>query len=46
MGLVLAGIITINIWGILSSLLIMLAHWLCFSGLFFLVNIVYDLVLS
>nr|WID87037.1 NADH dehydrogenase subunit 4 [Carausius sp.] len=42
MGLVLSGIMTMNFWGMYGSLILMLAHGLCSSGLFCLVNIVYD----
>lgn len=43
-GLVLGGIITINIWGFWGALTIMLAHGLCSSGLFCLANISYERV--
>nr|ATI10815.1 NADH dehydrogenase subunit 4 [Megalophasma granulatum] len=42
MGLVLSGIMTMNYWGIYGSLILMLAHGLCSSGLFCLANIVYE----
>nr|ATL15431.1 NADH dehydrogenase subunit 4 [Callosobruchus analis] len=42
MGLVLAGIMTLNIWGFWGALVMMLAHGLCSSGLFCLVNMVYE----
>nr|YP_010882188.1 NADH dehydrogenase subunit 4 [Pulchriphyllium bioculatum]WID87102.1 NADH dehydrogenase subunit 4 [Pulchriphyllium bioculatum] len=42
MGLVLMGLMTLNYWGIFGSLILMVAHGLCSSGLFCLVNIVYD----
>nr|YP_010882214.1 NADH dehydrogenase subunit 4 [Stheneboea repudiosa]WID87128.1 NADH dehydrogenase subunit 4 [Stheneboea repudiosa] len=42
MGLVLAGIMSLNYWGFMGSLVLMLAHGLCSSGLFCLVNIVYE----
>lgn len=41
-GLVLRGIITINYWGIIGGLIIILAHGLCSSGLFCLANISYE----
>nr|YP_009236881.1 NADH dehydrogenase subunit 4 [Spiniphilus spinicornis]AMJ17346.1 NADH dehydrogenase subunit 4 [Spiniphilus spinicornis]QVM79148.1 NADH dehydrogenase subunit 4 [Spiniphilus spinicornis] len=44
MGLVLAGIMTLNIWGFLGSLVMMVAHGLCSSGLFCLANIAYERV--
>nr|QWB85711.1 NADH dehydrogenase subunit 4 [Chlorophorus diadema diadema] len=42
MGLVLGGIMTLNVWGFSGSLVMMLAHGLCSSGLFCLANIVYE----
>lgn len=42
MGLVLGGIITINSWGYYGSLIIIIAHGLCSSGLFCLANISYE----
>nr|YP_009757481.1 NADH dehydrogenase subunit 4 [Bruchidius uberatus]QIM59428.1 NADH dehydrogenase subunit 4 [Bruchidius uberatus] len=42
MGMVLAGIMTLNIWGFWGSLVMMLAHGLCSSGLFCLANITYE----
>nr|YP_010284541.1 NADH dehydrogenase subunit 4 [Allotraeus orientalis]UKQ56284.1 NADH dehydrogenase subunit 4 [Allotraeus orientalis] len=42
MGLALAGIMTLNIWGAWGSLVMMLAHGLCSSGLFCLANISYE----
>nr|QAY81985.1 NADH dehydrogenase subunit 4 [Aristobrotica sp. REN-2018] len=42
MSLVLAGIMTLNWWGIWGSLFMMLAHGLCSSGLFCLANIYYE----
>nr|YP_010882149.1 NADH dehydrogenase subunit 4 [Lopaphus sphalerus]WID87063.1 NADH dehydrogenase subunit 4 [Lopaphus sphalerus] len=42
MGLVLSGLMTLNNWGIFGSLILMLAHGLCSSGLFCLANIVYE----
>nr|AFU50215.1 NADH dehydrogenase subunit 4 [Orsodacne lineola] len=42
MGLVLSGIMTLNIWGFWGSLVMMLAHGLCSSGLFCLANISYE----
>nr|QWB85646.1 NADH dehydrogenase subunit 4 [Tragosoma depsarium] len=44
MGLVLAGVMTLNVWGFWGSLIMMLAHGLCSSGLFCLANIVYERV--
>nr|UUL71582.1 NADH dehydrogenase subunit 4 [Aromia bungii] len=42
MGLALAGLMTLNIWGFWGSLVMMLAHGLCSSGLFCLANIGYE----
>lgn len=42
MGLVIRGLITGNIWGSSGGLIIMLGHGLCSSGLFVLVNIIYE----
>lgn len=44
MGLVLGGVITLNYWGVCGSLMIIVAHGLCSSGLFCLANIVYERV--
>lgn len=41
-GLLLRGLLTFNYWGIIGSLVIMLAHGLCSSGLFVLVNLNYE----
>nr|APX39386.1 NADH dehydrogenase subunit 4 [Longitarsus luridus] len=46
MGLVLAGIMTFNFWGINGALGLMLAHGLCSSGLFCLANLSYERVFS
>nr|APX39648.1 NADH dehydrogenase subunit 4 [Longitarsus lycopi] len=46
MGLVLAGIMTLNFWGINGALGMMLAHGLCSSGLFCLANLYYERVFS
>nr|AFU50262.1 NADH dehydrogenase subunit 4 [Stenurella nigra]ARH54671.1 NADH dehydrogenase subunit 4 [Stenurella nigra] len=42
MGLVLGGLLSLNIWGFWGSLVMMLAHGLCSSGLFCLANISYE----
>nr|QZL38956.1 NADH dehydrogenase subunit 4 [Lixus subtilis] len=42
MGLVLAGIMTMNLWGVWGALVLMLAHGLCSSGLFCLANLSYE----
>nr|ARH53865.1 NADH dehydrogenase subunit 4 [Epuraea guttata] len=46
MGLVLSGIMTLNNWGMSGSLVMMLSHGLCSSGLFCLANISYERFLS
>nr|ARH54515.1 NADH dehydrogenase subunit 4 [Nosodendron fasciculare] len=46
MGMVLCGIMTLNYWGLCGSLLMMLAHGLCSSGLFCLANISYERLMS
>nr|YP_009441937.1 NADH dehydrogenase subunit 4 [Pityophthorus pubescens]AOY40158.1 NADH dehydrogenase subunit 4 [Pityophthorus pubescens] len=42
MGMVMAGILTLNIWGYLGGMILMLAHGLSSSGLFCLANLVYE----
>lgn len=42
MGIVLAGLITLTIWGISGSYTLIIAHGLCSSGLFCLANISYE----
>nr|ALO77092.1 NADH deshydrogenase subunit 4 [Paramarygmus sp. PAR01] len=46
MGLVLAGVMTLNFWGLGGSLAMMVAHGLCSSGLFCLANICYERLMS
>nr|QKY63918.1 NADH dehydrogenase subunit 4 [Triatoma vitticeps] len=46
MGLVLCGIFSLNFWGLWGSLILMIGHGLCSSGLFCLANIVYERVSS
>lgn len=41
-GLVISGILIMNLSGIIGSLILILAHGLCSSGLFCLTNIVYE----
>uniref|UniRef100_T1HEZ2 NADH-ubiquinone oxidoreductase chain 4 n=1 Tax=Rhodnius prolixus TaxID=13249 RepID=T1HEZ2_RHOPR len=43
-GLVLCGIFSINIWGLCGSLVLIIGHGLCSSGLFCLANIIYERV--
>ena len=42
MGIVLSGLITLRYWGICGSYTLIIAHGLCSSGLFCLVNIAYE----
>nr|ALY11311.1 NADH dehydrogenase subunit 4 [Obrium sp. NS-2015] len=42
MGLVLSGLMTLNKWGFLGALIMMLGHGLCSSGLFCLANMMYE----
>nr|APX40936.1 NADH dehydrogenase subunit 4 [Apteropeda orbiculata] len=46
MGLVLSGILTLNYYGIFGGLILMLGHGLCSSGLFCLVNLIYERTFS
>nr|YP_009738175.1 NADH dehydrogenase subunit 4 [Hippodamia variegata]QIB71475.1 NADH dehydrogenase subunit 4 [Hippodamia variegata] len=46
MGLMMAGLLTLNLWGFTGSLMIMLAHGLCSSCLFVLVNLSYERLFS
>nr|AEP27623.1 NADH dehydrogenase subunit 4 [Brachytemnus porcatus] len=46
MALVLSGILTMNLWGVWGSLILMVAHGLCSSGLFCLANSSYERTLS
>nr|QTH79129.2 NADH dehydrogenase subunit 4 [Hemathlophorus sp.] len=42
MGLMLGGLLTLMQWGICGSFLMMISHGLCSSGMFCLVNIIYE----
>nr|YP_009441638.1 NADH dehydrogenase subunit 4 [Incoltorrida madagassica]AOY39144.1 NADH dehydrogenase subunit 4 [Incoltorrida madagassica] len=42
MGLVLSGLMTMNYWGMCGSFMMMIAHGLCSSGMFCLININYE----
>nr|UPL65684.1 NADH dehydrogenase subunit 4 [Homoeocerus unipunctatus] len=42
MGMVICGIMTCNYFGLLGSLILMIGHGLCSSGLFSLANMVYE----
>nr|YP_009555982.1 NADH dehydrogenase subunit 4 [Myllocerinus aurolineatus]QBF03599.1 NADH dehydrogenase subunit 4 [Myllocerinus aurolineatus] len=46
MGMVLAGVMTLSLWGFWGALVLMLAHGLCSSGLFCLANISYERISS
>nr|YP_009471343.1 NADH dehydrogenase subunit 4 [Creobroter jiangxiensis]AVE15719.1 NADH dehydrogenase subunit 4 [Creobroter jiangxiensis] len=42
MGLVIGGLMTLNMWGFYMTFVLMIAHGLCSSGLFCLANISYE----
>nr|YP_010598403.1 NADH dehydrogenase subunit 4 [Citharomantis falcata]UIX55347.1 NADH dehydrogenase subunit 4 [Citharomantis falcata] len=42
MGLVVGGLMTLNVWGLYMTFVLMIAHGLCSSGLFCLANISYE----
>nr|QHD19747.1 NADH dehydrogenase subunit 4 [Epilachna admirabilis] len=42
MSLMFSGLLTLNYWGMVGSLMMMIAHGLCSSGLFVLVNLCYE----
>nr|AII41665.1 NADH dehydrogenase subunit 4 [Allopsontus sp. 2 JZ-2014] len=42
MGLVISGLMSMSFWGLESCLVMMIAHGLCSSGMFVLVNICYE----
>nr|YP_009255745.1 NADH dehydrogenase subunit 4 [Tenodera sinensis]AND97218.1 NADH dehydrogenase subunit 4 [Tenodera sinensis]AVE15693.1 NADH dehydrogenase subunit 4 [Tenodera sinensis] len=42
MGLVIGGLMTLNVWGFYMTFVLMIAHGLCSSGLFCLANITYE----
>nr|ALO77689.1 NADH deshydrogenase subunit 4 [Urodontus glabratus] len=46
MSMVISGILTFNDWGLIGSLVLMIAHGLCSSGLFCLANINYERINS
>nr|AYR05235.1 NADH dehydrogenase subunit 4 [Coleoptera sp. ACP-2013] len=46
MGLVIGGLMTFSYWGMTGSLAMMVAHGLCSSGLFCLVNLNYERIFS
>nr|ALO70484.1 NADH deshydrogenase subunit 4 [Ctenisodes sp. 1 EF-2015] len=46
MSMVIGGILTMNYWGVIGSIIMMVAHGLCSSGLFCMVNISYERLLS
>jgi NADH-ubiquinone oxidoreductase chain 4 len=41
-GIVIAGLITLSVWGYIGSYVLIIGHGLCSSGLFCLSNIVYE----
>nr|AML26455.1 NADH dehydrogenase subunit 4 [Staphylinidae sp. BMNH 1274656] len=46
MSMVIGGIMTMNYWGLVGALMMMVAHGLCSSGMFCLANISYERILS
>nr|AML25934.1 NADH dehydrogenase subunit 4 [Staphylinidae sp. BMNH 1274219] len=46
MSMVIGGVMTMNYWGLVGSLIMMVAHGLCSSGLFCLANISYERIMS
>nr|AML26581.1 NADH dehydrogenase subunit 4 [Staphylinidae sp. BMNH 1274708] len=46
MSMVIGGVMTMNYWGLIGSLIMMVAHGLCSSGLFCLANISYERIMS
>nr|ATN41123.1 NADH dehydrogenase subunit 4 [Endopterygota sp. 25 LC-2017] len=46
MSIVIAGLMTLSIWGFMGSYVLMIGHGLCSSGLFCLSNIVYERINS
>nr|ARH54424.1 NADH dehydrogenase subunit 4 [Lasioderma redtenbacheri] len=46
MGMVIGGLMTFSYWGLTGSLAMMVAHGLCSSGLFCLVNLNYERIMS
>nr|ALO70969.1 NADH deshydrogenase subunit 4 [Pselaphinae sp. 2 EF-2015] len=46
MGMVMSSILTLNYWGVCGSVIMMIAHGLCSSGLFCLVNLSYERIFS
>nr|AEV56617.1 NADH dehydrogenase subunit 4 [Kokeshia sp. NKU02] len=46
MGLILVGILSLSSWGFSGSLIMMIAHGICSSGLFFLASVNYDRLYS
>nr|YP_010987567.1 NADH dehydrogenase subunit 4 [Anotylus hirtulus]WON65973.1 NADH dehydrogenase subunit 4 [Anotylus hirtulus] len=46
MSLVIGGILTMNYWGLIGSISMMVAHGLCSSGMFCLANISYERMMS
>nr|UKE80347.1 NADH dehydrogenase subunit 4 [Melanetettix sp. n. XTW-2022a] len=41
MGMVIMGLMTMKIWGIMGSFMLMLAHGFCSSGMFYMANLFY-----
>lgn len=41
-GLVICGLMSLNYWGVIGSLILIIGHGLCSSGIFCLANIIYE----
>lgn len=41
-GMVICGLIRVNYWGVIGSLILMIGHGICSSGMFCLANIIYE----
>nr|YP_010987658.1 NADH dehydrogenase subunit 4 [Oxytelus tibetanus]WON66077.1 NADH dehydrogenase subunit 4 [Oxytelus tibetanus] len=46
MSLIIGGVMTLNYWGLVGGMIMMVAHGLCSSGMFCLANISYERVMS
>nr|YP_010478259.1 NADH dehydrogenase subunit 4 [Nesophrosyne haleakala]UVI59703.1 NADH dehydrogenase subunit 4 [Nesophrosyne haleakala] len=46
MGMVIMGMMTMSVWGLLGSYMLMLGHGFCSSGLFYMANMLYSRTMS
>nr|YP_010478220.1 NADH dehydrogenase subunit 4 [Nesophrosyne sp. 302 GMB-2012]UVI59664.1 NADH dehydrogenase subunit 4 [Nesophrosyne sp. 302 GMB-2012] len=46
MGMVIMGMMTMKVWGLLGSYMLMLGHGFCSSGLFYMANMLYNRTMS